>query len=160
MSTNLTVNNNTFAYPVPGDEPGWGEGATGWAVEVTEVLNNLQGTDDIPETSFTVANNNAVATDVVGLVFNPASVRAGVIDYSIYRSTSITELAEKGKMEIIYKNGASSGTKWSIGRVFFGDDAGVVFTMTDAGQVQYTSTNLSGTGYSGIMKFEAVVTQQ
>jgi hypothetical protein len=160
MPTNLTVNNNTFAYPVPGDEPGWGEGATGWAVEVTEVLESLQGTDDIPETTFNVANNISVATDIVGLVFNPATVRSAVVDYSIYRSTDTNELAEKGKLELVYKNGASPGLKWTIGRVFFGDDSGVTITMTDGGQAQYTSTNVSGTGYTGEMKFEATVTQQ
>lgn len=239
MPTPLVVNNNTFEYPIPGDEPGWGEGATGWAVEVTDVLSNLQGTDDIPETTFSVANNVASPANVVGLLFNSSTVRAGVIDYSVYRSNeedfdptdvNITtniitivghvltndsqvtfattgglpgglsggtyyyvvnaatntfqvaatvggsaidlttqgtgvhtvriELAEKGKFEFVFKNGAPVGTKWSMGRVFFGDDAGMVFSMTDAGQMQYTSTNLNGTDYSGTMKFEATVTQQ
>lgn len=160
MAINLTVNNNTFPYPEPGDEPGWGEGATGWAEEVTTVLNNLSGTDDILETTFNVANNVSSSQDIVGLTFNPSTVRSAVIDYSIYRSTSSTELAEKGKLELIYKNGATPTTKWTIGRVFFGDDGGVEFTMTDAGQIQYTSSNLAGTSYSGVMHFEATVTQQ
>ena len=239
MSTNLTVNNNTYAYPSAGDEPGWGEAATGWATEVTEVLNNLQGTDDIPETSFTIADNQDPAADVVGLVFSPTTVRSAVIDYSIYRTNSDTfgtsdvdagadtititnhvfvngdvvtlsssdtlpaglsastlyyvvgvvaltsfqlsatlggsaiditdvgvgthtvslELAEKGKLELVYKNSAPS-SKWTIGRVFYGDDAGVTFTMTDVGQIQYTSTNTQGSNYTGTMRFEATVTQQ
>jgi len=239
MSTNLTVNNNTYAYPSAGDEPGWGEAATGWATEVTEVLNNLQGTDDIPETTFTVADNQTSAADVVGLVFSPTTVRSAVVDYSIYRTNSDTfatsdvdagadtititshvfangdvvtlsstdtlpaglsastlyyvvgvasntfqlsatlggsaiditdvgvgthtvslELAEKGKLELIYKNSAPSTTKWTIGRVFYGDDAGVTFTMTDVGQIQYTSTDTQGSNYTGTMRFEATVTQQ
>jgi hypothetical protein len=34
-----------------------------------------------------------------------------------------------------------------------GDDAGVQFSMTSAGQLQYTSSNLSGTTVESIMKF-------
>lgn len=160
MPTNIIINNNTFAYPSPGDEPGWGSQATDAMVEVAEVLNNLQGADDIPETSFNVANNQVSASDIVGLVFNPATVRSATVDYSIYRNTDSVELAEKGKLELVYKNGGPNGEKWTIGRVFFGDDAGLIITMTDAGQAQYTSTNISGTGYTGEMRLEATVTQQ
>lgn len=155
MSRNLTVNNNTFPYPDDGDEPGWGGAATDWAEEVTDVLEVLLGADDIPETTFNVANNISSPLDVVGLVFNPAVVRSAVVDYSIYRSTNTTELAEKGRMELIYKNGGTPGSKWTIGRAFFGDDAGLTFTMTDAGQIQYVSTNVTGTSYVGQMVFEA-----
>lgn len=160
MATNLTVNNNVYAYPEPGDEPGWGADATGWAEEVTTVLTSLQGADDIPETTFNIANNQSSLATVTGLDFNPATVRSAVIDYSIYRTTNSTELAEKGTLELVYKNGGTVTEKWSIGRVFFGDDAGVEFSMTDAGQMEYTSTNVSGTGYVGEMKFEARCTLQ
>ena len=156
----LTVNNNPYIYPDPGTEPGWGDQATGWAEEVTTVLSNLSGADDILETTFNVANNITVAQDVVSLVFNTSTVRSAVIEYSIYRTTTTTELAEKGTMEIVYKNGATPGTKWTIGRSFFGDDAGLEFSMTDAGQFQYISTNLGGTSYSGVMRFEAKAIQQ
>lgn len=239
MSRNLTVNGTTFPYPDPGDEPGWGQPASDWAEEVTKVLNDLQGIDDIPETTANIANNIVVPLNVPGLIFNPTTVRSAIIDYSIYRTSGQTflpanvntgtevititghtlvngqgvmfsttgtmpsgivigtvyyvintavntfqisatvngapvnitspgigvhtaslELAEKGRLDIIYKNGAPTGTKWSIGRAFAGDDAGLVFTMTDSGQMQYTSSNMSGTVHTGTMVFEATVTQQ
>lgn len=160
MPTNLVVNNNTFAYPVPGDEPGWGEGATGWAEEVTTVLQGLDNGNDILQTSFNIANNTSSASDVVGLIFNSATVRSAVVSYSIYRKTDTNELAEVGELDLIYKNGGTIGSKWSIGREFSGNDAGLLFTMTDTGQVQYTSTNVTGTNYSGTMHFSAKVTLQ
>ena len=156
----LIVNNNPFNYPDPGTEPGWGADATGWAEEVTTVLGNLSGADDILETTFNLANNVSSPQDIVGLLFNPATVRSAVIEYSIYRSTSSNELAEKGTLNIVYKNGGTVGEKWTIGRVFFGDDGEIIISATDAGQFQYTSSNLAGTSYSGTMRFEAVVTQQ
>lgn len=157
---NLVVNNNTFAYPVAGDEPGWGEAATGWAVEVTDALQALEGTDDILQTTFNIANNVSSVSEVVGLIFNSAQVRSAIVEYSVYRKTDSNELAETGTLHLVYKNGGTINSKWAIGRVFFGDDAGILFTMTDAGQVQYTSTNVSGTNYSGTMHFSAKVTLQ
>lgn len=155
MSTDLTVNNNIFAYPTPGDDPGWGEGASGWAEEVTSVLGSVVGPDDIIETTFNIGNNVSSAQDVVGLTFNPTTVRGVSVEYTIYRISSTTELAEKGTLQLIFKNDAPTNTKWTIGRSFFGDDSGLNLTMTDGGQVQYTSTNVSGTGYTGVIHFEA-----
>jgi hypothetical protein len=161
MPQNLVVNNNTFAYPIAGDEPGWGEAATGWAVEVTTALQSLEGVNDILQTTFNIANNTSVAAEIVGLIFNAAQVRSAIVEYSVYRTGTgpTVELSETGTLHLIYKNGAAVNSKWSIGRVFFGDDAGVLFTMTDAGQVKYTSTNISGT-YTGTMHFSAKVTLQ
>lgn len=160
MPQNLTVNGNNYAYPIAGDEPGWGEDATAWAAEVTNVLSDIQGIDDIPETTFIIANNTTASADVVGLVFNPTTVRSATVTYSVYRSTDTTELAEKGTLELVFKNGGTPGSKWTIGQVYFGDDSGVRFSMTDAGQIQYTSSDISGSNYSGEIRFEAAVTQQ
>jgi hypothetical protein len=70
------------------------------------------------------------------------------------------KLLKKGTLQIVYKNGGTVGSKWSVARVAFGDEAGVVFTMTDAGQGQYTSTDLSGTGYAGELRFQAAAILQ
>ena len=160
MPTDLIVNNNIFAYPDDGDPPGWGADATGWAVEVTDVLQTLAGTNDITETIFTLTNNTSSPSNITALSFNPSTVRSATVEYSIYILTSSTERAEAGTLKLVYKNGGPIGAKWSIGNVFFGDDCGIVFSVTDAGQVQYTSTNIAGTGYSGVIHFTATVTLQ
>jgi hypothetical protein len=95
MPTNLTINGNTYPYPSPSDDPGWGAGASGWASEVTTALNDLQSVDDIPETSFNLANNISSPADITGFTFNPATVRGAVLDYTIYRTTNSNEVAEK-----------------------------------------------------------------
>lgn len=155
MPINLNVNNNNFAYPTDADEPGWGNAATGWAEEVTTVLSGVQGADDILPTSFNIANNISAATDVVGLIFNPTTVRSAEVSYAIYRKTDSAELSETGKLNVVYKNGGDTGNKWQVGQTIVGDDAGVTFTMTDAGQIQYISTNVSGVNYSGQIRFFA-----
>lgn len=157
MSTPLTINNNTFNYPSPGDDPGWGENATGWASAVTTAINNLLGPGDIIETTFNIANNISTNTNIVGLLFNPTSVRAAVIEYSMYRrsNTNPSGTVEEGTITLIYDNDASAGNKWKLTREA-NFDAGIDIDIVDStGQLVYQSTNIGATGYSGTMKFRA-----
>jgi hypothetical protein len=103
--------------------------------------------------SFNLANNQSSASDVTGMVFNGASIRSLEISYSIYRNTSSSELMERGTLLLAYKPVADT---WSIVNTFAFDDAGITFTITNAGQVQYTSSNMSGTGYVGNVKYKIV----
>lgn len=162
MSITLTVNNTPYDYPSPGDEPGWGEAATGWAEEVTDVLNSLLTTDDILQTAFTVNNNVSTDTNVAGLSFNTGSVRAAFVEYSIYRVSDSTPsgTAEAGLMTLIYDNSAAPGSQWTLTISSVTGNAGVTFTITDAGQIQYQSTDIGSTNYSGLMKFTARALQQ
>lgn len=151
MSTPLIIDNQTFNYPVAGESPGWGEDATAWAVAVTNVLATVSGDGDIGLTSATLANNQAVAANVSGLLFDVAVVRGAKIEYSIYRtsSTITTPKAEKGTMEVSY-----DGSTWSILRSAT-EDTGITFTISSTGQIQYTSTDVGSTSYTGTMKFYA-----
>lgn len=154
MSIPLVVNNKTFAYPSTGQDPGWGEDATRWAREVTRVLASLNGTNDILQTSFTIANNTSSATDINGLLFNTSQVRAATINYSLYRNTTgggATELAESGVIQIVYKTVAAT---WELAQQSVGN-AGVIFSITSGGQFQYTSSNMTGSSYTGKMVFTA-----
>lgn len=153
MPKTLTVNNTPYDYPTAGDEPGWGGEATGWAEEVTNVLNNLLGPDDILETSFNIANNQNSVADITGLVFNAGSVRSAIVEYAVYRisDSNPSGNAETGEMHIVYDNSAG----WSIGIGSVVGNSGVNFSITAAGQIQYTSTDIGSVGYTGIIKFKA-----
>lgn len=156
MPQTLIVNNIPFQYPVPGDEPGWGQAASDWAAEVTDVLDDLLGPNDITQTSFTVQNNIAVATDIAGLIFNTGQVRAATIQYSVYRTSTSNPsgFAESGTINVVYDNAAGAGDKWSFTQSSNGL-SGVTFSITDLGQFQYTSSDIGAAGYSGILKFRA-----
>lgn len=234
MPTDITVNGITFAYPSPGQDPSWGQPATDLIVQMAQVINDLQGVDDIPEQSNNIANNQTTPENIVKLVFNPSTVRAASVNYSIYRintqtfvpadvntgtntitmtghvfvdgqgvvltstgtlpaglasntqyyivnaaantfqlsltingtpidittqgtgtHTIMIELAEAGKFELVFKNNAPTNTKWKVGITSYGDDAGVTFSLSDSGQMSYTSTNINGNTYVGLMKFQA-----
>lgn len=162
MPITLVVNNIPFEYPVPGDEPGWGQSATDWATEVTDVLNDLLGPNDITQTSFTIQNNIAVTTDIAGLAFNTGQVRSAIIEYSIFRvsNSQPSGNAEAGTMNIVYDNSAAPGSKWSLVIAPVNGSAGVSFSITDNGQFQYTSNDIGAAGYSGVMKFRAKTLSQ
>lgn len=158
MSKQLIVNNTPYDYPTAGDEPGWGGQATGWAEGVTEVLSNLLGPNDILETSFNIANNQTTAADVTGLVFNAGSVRSAVVEYAVYRISDVNPSgnAETGEMHVLYDNNVG----WSLGIGGVVGNSGLVFSITPAGQIQYTSTDIDPTNYVGLIKFKARALQQ
>lgn len=158
MSRPLVVNNKTFNYPDPGEDPSWGTDASDWASEVTDVLGTLLAPGDILSTSFNLADNVTVATQIQGLAFDPSLSRSAKIVYSIYRTSLDNPAgnAETGEIDIIYDNLAPIGEKWKMTQNKNGE-AGVVFSISDLGQFSYISTQIdtgSG-GYSGIMKFSA-----
>jgi len=148
----LTVNNTPYEYPTAGDEPGWGPEASGWAEEVTNVLNNILGSDDILETSFNIANNQSSAADITGLVFNSATVRSAVVEYAVHRvsDSNPSGNSETGEMHVIY-----DGSSWSLSVGGVVGNSNVNFSITGAGQVQYTSNDIGSINYVGIIKFKA-----
>jgi len=154
----LIVNNIPYNYPTSGDEPGWGGDATGWATGVTNALNDLLGPNDILETAFNVANNQASFADVTGLIFNAASVRAADISYSIFRISTANPsgFTEKGTIQIVYDNNVG----WSINQGNILGSSGVTFSVTTGGQIQYQSTDIGSLNYIGTMKFRAKTLQQ
>lgn len=156
MSIPLTVGTQTFNYPIQGQDPQWGEEAAGWAEAVTNVLATLLAPGDILQTTATINNNIAVATNVEGLLFDPTFVRAANVDYSVYRISTANPSGntESGTIYLVYDTNAAPGSKWSLSQKINGD-AGIAFSINDAGQIQYTSTDINSTGYSGTMKFSA-----
>lgn len=157
MPIELIVNNIPFEYPIPGDEPGWGQPATDWATEVTTVLGNLLGPNDILETSAAINNNITVFTDIPKLTFNTGLVRSATIEYSVYRTSTASPSghAEGGGIRIVYDNAASIGSKWSMVVYGVAGTSGITFTILDTGQIQYKSTDIGAAGYSGVIHFSA-----
>lgn len=156
MSIQLVINGTSYNYPIDGENPNWSE-ATDWAEAVTTALGTLLAPGDILETTFTINNNVAVLTNINGLLFDPGTVRAANIDYAIYRtsSTNPSGQAENGTIFLVFDDSATAGSKWQLSQRSEGTNAGVSFSITDGGQVQYTSNDIGSTGYVGSIKFRA-----
>ena len=122
-----------------------GSGTLSWASVPTA------STGDINQTSFSGANNQSSPANVTGLAFSNASVR------SFEALVSVSVDATSDLFEQFRLNGIQRGADWVLGITSVGDASSVVFTITDAGQIQYTSANYSG--FSALtMKFRAITT--
>lgn len=107
-----------------------------------------------PETYFTLTNNLAVAANIESLVFDKRFTSSAVIDYVIQRTSSSAELIQSGILMAVYKPRADAWSVFEYGTP--GPHAsGVTFTITSAGQVQYTTTNQAGTIALSRMIFRA-----
>lgn len=151
MSTVVTISGTDYNLPAQGSNPPWGNDLSDIITALVAVANSTIGAGDILSTSFTITNNTAVAAPITGLSFDTSIVRSAIIPYSIYISSSTTELSECGNIYITYKSTANS---WELAQNYAGS-SGIVFTITNSGQLKYTSANTSGTGYSAKLRFSA-----
>jgi hypothetical protein len=151
MSTPVVINGTTYSLPTQGQSPPWGDDLSSLLLTLINVTNSLSGPADITTTSFTIANNVSTPTSITGLSFDTASVRSATITYSLYRGSSTTETSETGQLMITYKS--TAGT-WELGQFLVGS-SGVVFTITNSGQIQFTSSSFTGINYVGKLKFKA-----
>lgn len=110
------------------------------------------------KTRFTLANNQSV-TNITGCVFNKTVYRMFIISYSIFRSASGgSTRAEAGFLIAI-----TDGTNWVISKSASNcpdsDDAGVDFSITSAGQLQYVSDDNGGSYSAANSVFDWELTQ-
>jgi hypothetical protein len=101
---------------------------------------------DIKETSFTAADNQGAAANITGFTFANATVRSFEATLSIVRGATYAQYKLFGIQKV---------ASWELSQNYIGDLTGLTFTMTSAGQIQYTSTS---TGSTATVKFRAITT--
>jgi predicted outer membrane protein len=125
------------------------------ALAVKTYVDAIPSSIIVNQVSFTIANNQAAPANITGLLFNPATFRGIILTYSIYRESSTTSAAQIGELKFVYN---TASTQWYLSDTGAGQDAGVEFSITNAGQIQYTSTSYGGTGYAGVLKYSLMKT--
>lgn len=160
----LTLKNKAFNYPNPGQQPGagdssigYGEDATAWAEEVTLILNSLLSAGDIIRSQASISNNVTVAEEILDMAFENTQTRAANVMYTIERPTAsaVNPITETGTLYLNYN--ADSGA-WDLSQIKFGD-AGVSFSVTTEGLVEYLSTD-TGDATPGVIVFSAKTLSQ
>jgi hypothetical protein len=119
------------------------------------IVNPVASADSETKTlnSFTIVNNQASAADVTGMSFDGATEPSFTLDYFISRTSSLESYAQAGKLRGAYN--ATTST-WYLSDDFSGQNSGVTFSITSAGQVQYVSSNVTGTSYVGLLNWEVI----
>jgi len=106
---------------------------------------------DISETSFSITNNQVVAASITGFAFANGTVRS----FKAHVSVEVDATADL--FEVLEIIGIQKGSDWDISVESTGDDSGVTFSITSAGQLQYISDSYTGF-VSGDIKFRAITT--
>jgi len=150
----LDTNKVSFDRPIP---DGSGDFEYNFTLPFKRVIDKTYteetvGAGRINETQFTIANNQSSVADITGLVFDSDDVGAAFITYWVQRkhTSPNSEVVEAGEIYVSY----SSTDDWSLTRNSVGD-AGLTITIDTDGQLQYTSSNISGDVDTSIMRFRA-----
>lgn len=151
MSVILVINNIPFEIPTQGESSPWGEPVTDFLTEVAKILNSVNGPSDILESSATILNNQPTPVDITGFFFDSTVVRSFAVRGNVYRNIDGTEYSEEFLLVGLFQGAAG----WALTQEGMGN-AGITLSITPAGQIQYASTNLAGTVYSGLTKFRGV----
>jgi hypothetical protein len=119
--------------------------------QVDTIIAGITSPGDLDDTAFSFANNQSAAANVTGFAFANATVRSfkALVSVSVDATTDLFEVVE---IEGIHK-----GSEWDYSISTAGDVTGVVFSITSAGQIQYTSPSFAGF-VSGTIKFRALTT--
>ena len=101
------------------------------------------------EKSFTLLNDQSMAAPIDGMIFNFRGVSQAIVEYLVQRittGTGATDLVESGILIFTYN---PIDEAWSLDVVHeeTPDDAGIEFSITDAGQVEYTTTSITGDSF-------------
>jgi hypothetical protein len=155
MSKTLVVNSIPFEYPEQGEQQPWGESATAWASEVTDLLNFVVGTFDKLESAVEIKETQPTNLLISNLIFPSSSVRSFVLTGSISRKYTSSNLlavtpapfsvAEQFTLTGIYNDSTST---WTIQQEAIGD-CFVSFDIDSSGQLYYQSQNLTTIYTSG-----------
>lgn len=123
---------------------------------IEEALSGVVSTGDISKQSYTLtaSQNPAANVTITGLAFATSAVRAAVIRYSVFRSTTTSSVAESGQIYVNYNASRPVNQKWEFSQDYTGD-ASITFDITDDGQVRFTTTAIAGTNHTGLITFTA-----
>lgn len=150
MGINVSIKGQPFVIPV-NSERSWGTSVTNYLVAVADAIDDLTAVGDIKLLQVPVINNQTSALDLDGLAFDTSLTRHAIVTYAIYRVTDLEEFSQAGQLYVTFKSNAGT---WEIIDNSVGETS-VEFSITTGGQVQYTSSNMSGSNYVGKVSFRA-----
>ena len=142
MSKRLIVREEIFEYPDTGDI-NYGEEATGWAEEITDVATEISGPGDIPTTEIVLSgtiSGDFVTGNVTGLNFDTAFVQRIEVEGFITRTYLD---ATPTKVESFVIQGAYNSSIFNITTEYSGEDTEIEFDTT-GGQITFSYFKPSG----------------
>lgn len=155
MAITITISGTPIEFPTSGSDPNWANAVVAFAQAVEGALQNVSGAFDVsPQVLNIDAQNPGTNIDITSLSFPTSEVRAIILSYAVFRQTSSVAVSETGELRYNYNPDNLIGNKWEKNRDYQGD-AKISFTMSDTGQVSFSTTALAGTNHVGAITFTA-----
>lgn len=158
MSTSpliITIQGTPIVFPVAGSSPQWAEAVDQFAKAVEGALNSVVGAFDVaPQAIIIDAFNPGTNIPISALSFPTATVRSAFIRYAVFRTTNSVSVYESGELEVVYNPNGPVGNKWEIAQRLVGD-GDITFSITDTGQVEFSTTAIAGSSHTGKLTFVA-----
>lgn len=152
MSKTLILRDEIYEYPDVGDS-NYGEDATGWAEEATDILGNVSGPGDIATTEVTLTGTDDgthINGTITGLTFDTAYVQR--IEVTGFITRTYTD-ATPDQVEEFTIKGSYNGSSLNPSVDYSGDDTELEFTVT-GGQFGFKYLKINSTDQVKI-KFKA-----
>lgn len=160
----IIIKGTPVNFPDSGASPNWAPAVIEAVEALADAVNSVTATFDVsPQVQNIDANNSSTNVNINNLSFPPTDVRAAIIFYSVSRVTEDSgppdgqEVSEEGIIEISYNGSDPVTEKWEIVRSYQ-RDAQITFSITDLGQVQFSTTPLTGINHTGILSYRALAT--
>lgn len=150
----VNIQGTNINFPNSGDSPNWSAAVDQFAVAVAAALASFVGPADIPPQTYVMVSNANTNVSLPNLSFSTTTVQGAIINYSVYRNTNINTATETGEIIINYNATNPVNNKWEISREHAGDSF-VTISITDVGQVQFSSPALAGTSFNGKITYQA-----
>lgn len=154
----INIAGTQIQFPDSATSPNWAEPVVQFAEAVAAALSAVSGPFDISPQVYDMVASVNTNVDIPNLSFPPSEVRSSTITYAIFRDpdTAISGniVVESGTIIITYSDDALVGEKWIKTRQYEGD-ASVTFSVTDVGQVQFSSTSIGSGTHEGRITYSA-----
>jgi len=107
------------------------------------------GVSNMYSGSFTANNNVSSSENIVGLAFDNATIRSfnATVTITVLKSTN------QNLYESYTLDGFQTGSAWNLYTSHIGDNSGVLFSITNNGQVKYTSIDHTVDWISTTLRF-------
>jgi len=120
--------------------------------QLTRAINSAIGLGGT-QLSQSVNNNEGTPQDVTGVLIDKVDFKAAKLEFDLHRQTDSSNTQEIGT---VYLSHDTADDAWRISLTSVLDDAGVTFSVTAAGQLQYVSTNIAGANYASTLKITGI----
>lgn len=158
----ITIKGTVINLPNSGSSPNWAPAIIEAIEALSEAVNSVAATYDVPPQAQNIdANNASTNVDLNNLSFPSVDVRAATIYYTVFRKTEDSgppdgqEVTEAGTLEINFNDSNPITQKWEMVRSYQGDGL-ITFAVTDLGQITFSTTALTGINHTGIVSYRAI----